>query len=127
MTADKTIAPDAATEETFTLTNNKTGDTYELPVMHASHGPSVIDVRTLYAETDHFTFDPSYTSTASCKSRLTFIDGDKGVLLHRGYTIEDLTEKASFLEVAHLLLYGTYRTLIAKLGLKKKHLSHDGA
>ena len=124
MTADKTIAPDAATEETFTLTNNKTGDTYELPVMHASHGPSVIDVRTLYAETDHFTFDPSYTSTASCKSRLTFIDGDKGVLLHRGYTIEDLTEKASFLEVAHLLLYGDLPNADRKAWFEKEITYH---
>ena len=71
-----------------------------------SKGPSVIDVRKLYAETGHFTFDPSYTSTASCKSRLTFIDGDKGILRHRGYTIEELTDNSTFLEVAYLLLEG---------------------
>lgn len=94
------------TAETFTLTNNKTGESYELPVLSGTHGPDVIDVRKLYAETDHFTFDPSLTSTASCKSRLTFIDGDKGILSHRGYSIEDLTQNCNFMEVAHLLLYG---------------------
>ncbi len=97
---------DAKPKGTFTLTNNQTGDTYDLPVYSGTHGPDVIDIRKLYAQTDHFTFDPSFTATASCKSRLTFIDGDKGILLHRGYTIEDLTEKANFLEVAHLLMYG---------------------
>ena len=94
------------TGETFTLTNNKTGDSIEMPVLSGTHGPDVIDVRKLYGQSNHFTFDPSYTSTASCKSRLTFIDGEEGILLHRGYTIEDLTDKASFLEVAYLLLYG---------------------
>ncbi|MGB0720323.1 MAG: citrate synthase [Bdellovibrionales bacterium] len=93
-------------ENTFTLTNNATGTSYDLPVLDGTCGPSVIDVRKLYAETDHFTFDPSFTSTGSCKSRLTFIDGDKGILMHRGYTIEDLAEKSNFMEVAYLLLYG---------------------
>ncbi len=91
---------------TFTLTNNQTGESYELPVYDGTHGPDVIDIRKLYSESGHFTFDPSFTSTASCKSRLTFIDGEKGILLHRGYTIEDLSAKANFMEVAHLLLYG---------------------
>lgn len=91
---------------TFTLINDKTGDKFTLPVMDGTTGPSVIDVRTLYGETDHFTFDPGYTSTGSCESALTFIDGDKGILLHRGYPIEQLAEHSNFLEVAHLLLYG---------------------
>ena len=91
---------------TFTLTNDKTGDKYTLPVIDGTTGPSVIDVRTLYGETDHFTFDPGYTSTGSCESALTYIDGDKGILLHRGYPIEQLAEHSNFLEVAHLLLYG---------------------
>ena len=91
---------------TFTLINDKTGDKYTLPVIDGTTGPSVIDVRTLYGETDHFTFDPGYTSTGSCESALTYIDGDKGILLHRGYPIEELAEHSNFLEVAHLLLYG---------------------
>ena len=91
---------------TFTLINNKTGDKYTLPVIDGTTGPSVIDVRTLYGETDHFTFDPGYTSTGSCESALTYIDGDNGILLHRGYPIEQLAEHSNFLEVAHLLLYG---------------------
>mgnify|MGYP001273391620 FL=1 len=91
---------------TFTLINDKTGDKYTLPVIDGTTGPSVIDVRALYGETDHFTFDPGYTSTGSCESALTYIDGDKGILLHRGYPIEQLAEHSNFLEVAHLLLYG---------------------
>ena len=93
-------------EKTFTLTNDETGESYKLPVLDGVAGPSVIDVRKLYAQTGHFTFDPSFTATGSCKSRLTFIDGEKGILMHRGYTIEELAEKSSFLEVAYLLLHG---------------------
>ena len=91
---------------TFTLINDKTGDKYTLPVIDGATGPSVIDVRRLYGETDHFTFDPGYTSTGSCESGLTYIDGDNGILLHRGYPIEQLAEQSNFLEVAHLLLFG---------------------
>ncbi len=93
-------------EKTFTITNDSTGESIKLPVLEGTEGPPVIDVRKLYAETGHFTFDPSFTSTGSCKSRLTFIDGEKGILMHRGYKIQDLAEKSSFTEVAHLLLYG---------------------
>ena len=91
---------------TFSLINDTTGEKYILPVMHASVGPSVIDVRRLYSNTGHFTFDPGYTSTGSCESSLTYIDGEAGILLHRGYPIEELAEHSSFLEVAYLLLYG---------------------
>lgn len=94
------------TEKTFTLTNDETGESFKLPVLEGTEGPPVIDIRKLYAQTGHFTFDPSFTATGSCKSRLTFIDGEKGILSHRGYHIADLAEKSSFLEVAHLLLYG---------------------
>lgn len=90
----------------FTLTNNESGESVELPVLTGTDGPPVIDIRKLYAETGHFTFDPSFTATGSCKSRLTFIDSEKGILMHRGYSIQDLTDKSSFLEVAYLLLYG---------------------
>ena len=103
--AQPAAAP-AVQQKTFTITNDQTGQSWKLPVLDGTTGPSVIDVRKLYAETGHFTFDPSFTSTGSCKSRLTFIDGDEGVLMHRGYTIQDLTEKSDFMEVAHLLLYG---------------------
>ncbi len=91
---------------TYFLINDATGDKYSLPVVHGSIGPSVIDVRRLYADTGYFTYDPGYTSTGSCESALTYIDGEEGVLLHRGYPIEELAEQSSFLEVAYLLLYG---------------------
>jgi citrate synthase len=82
------------------------GKVYEFPVLTGTMGPDVIDIRKLYDSTDHFTFDPGYTSTGSCESKITFIDGDKGVLLHRGYPIEELAEKSDFMEVCYLLLYG---------------------
>jgi citrate synthase len=82
----------------------------DLPVMSGTIGPDVIDVRKLYAETGKFTFDPGYTSTASCESSITFIDGEKGTLLHRGYSIEELTEHGSFMETCYLLLFGELPT-----------------
>ena len=78
----------------------------DLPVVSGTVGPDVIDIRKLYAQTDCFTFDPGFTSTASCESQLTYIDGDEGVLLHRGYSIEELSEESSFMEVSYLLLNG---------------------
>lgn len=94
------------TDKTFTLTNDQTGDAIKLPVLEGTAGAPVLDIRKLYAQTGHFTFDPSFTATGSCKSRITFIDGEKGILQHRGYDIADLAEKSDFLEVAHLLLNG---------------------
>lgn len=94
------------TDKTFTLTNDQTSDAIQLPVLEGTEGPPVLDIRKLYAQTGHFTFDPSFTATGSCKSRITFIDGEKGILQHRGYDIADLAEKSDFLEVAHLLLHG---------------------
>jgi len=82
------------------------GTTVELSVLRGTDGPAVVDVRKLYAEADVFTYDPGFTSTASCESKITFIDGDKGVLLHRGYPIDQLAEKSTFLEVCYLLLNG---------------------
>ena len=82
------------------------GTTVELPVLRGTDGPAVVDVRKLYAAADVFTYDPGFTSTASCASKITFIDGDKGVLLHRGYPIDQLAEKSTFLEVCYLLLNG---------------------
>jgi citrate synthase len=80
--------------------------TLELPILKGTIGPDVIDVRKLYADTDAFTFDPGFTSTAACQSAITYIDGDAGVLLHRGYPIDQLAENSSFLEVCYLLLNG---------------------
>lgn len=82
------------------------GKKYELPVKKGTIGPSVIDVRDLYKNTGHFTFDPGFTSTASCQSDICYIDGDKGTLLYRGYDIEKLSKESSFLEVAYLLIKG---------------------
>jgi citrate synthase len=78
----------------------------DLPVISGTVGPDVLDIRKLYAQSDCFTFDPGFTSTASCESQLTYIDGDQGVLLHRGYSIEELSEESSFMEVSYLLLNG---------------------
>src|ERR1700744_3368351 len=79
---------------------------YELPAFDGTEGPTVIDIRKLYGQADVFTYDPGFTSTASCESDITFIDGDKGILLYRGYPIDQLAEHSSFLEVCYLLLYG---------------------
>ena len=89
-----------------TLVDHSTGKSHDLPLMGGTTGPKVIDVRKLYAETGHFTYDPGFTSTGSCESEITYIDGDAGILLHRGYRIEDLAEHCSFLEVCYLLLRG---------------------
>ena len=82
------------------------GRTIDLPVYGGSIGPDVIDIRTLYRDTGMFTFDPGFTSTASCESQITYIDGDEGTLLYRGYPIDQLADNASFIEVAYLLLHG---------------------
>jgi citrate synthase len=82
------------------------GKDYELPIHSPTAGPDVLDIRKLYAQAGVFTYDPGYTSTASCDSTITFIDGDEGVLLHRGYPIDQLAGKSHYLEVCYLLLYG---------------------
>ena len=91
---------------TVTMTDNRTGRSWEMPVMTGSLGPDVVDVRRFYAETGMFTYDPGFTSTSACESSITFIDGDEGVLLHRGYPIEQLAEQSDFMEVCYLLLNG---------------------
>src|SRR5215211_6801697 len=85
--------------------NTPTGN-FEFPVLEGSLGPDVIDIRKLYAETGMFTYDPGFTSTGSCQSGITYIDGEKGILLHRGYPIDQLAEKSTFMEVAYLLIHG---------------------
>lgn len=79
---------------------------YDYEVLSGSAGPDVIDIRKLYAQTDRFTYDPGFTSTASCQSAITYIDGDQGILLHRGYPIDQLAEHSTFMEVSYLLLHG---------------------
>lgn len=95
---------DSPKPEVATLTTN--GTTYELPIMEGTVGPSVIDVSKLYGTTGQFTYDPGFTSTASCQSKITYIDGDEGILLYRGYPIDQLAEQSNFIETAFLLLTG---------------------
>ncbi|OOY28028.1 citrate (Si)-synthase [Thioclava sp. L04-15] len=97
-------------ENQKTATLSLDGTTYELPVLSPSAGPDVIDIRKLYGQADVFTYDPGFTSTASCESKITYIDGDKGELLYRGYPIDQLAEKSHYLEVCYLLLYGELPT-----------------
>src|SRR5882724_5055625 len=99
-----------AVSGSMTLTDNATGKSVELPVMEGSIGPKVIDVRKLYAQTGYFTYDPGFMATAACRSSITYIDGDEGVLLYRGYPIEELAAKSDFMEVSYLLLFGELPT-----------------
>ncbi len=96
--------------KTVTLTDNQTGESYEFPLMEGTQGPDLIDIRTLYGKTGNFTFDPGYGQTGACESKITYIDGDKGILQHRGYPIEELASKSTFLEVSYLLLHGELPT-----------------
>jgi len=98
----------AETTRTATLTID--GESYELPVYSPTAGPDVIDITKLYGTVGVFTHDPGFTSTSACESSITFIDGDKGELLHRGYPIDQLAAKSHYLEVCYLLLYGSLPT-----------------
>jgi len=100
------------------------GKNYEFPIHSGTLGPDVIEIKNLYKDTDNFTYDPGYTSTGSCKSKITFIDGDKGVLLHRGYKIDELAENCDFLEVAYLLLNGELPNKIEKTSFDKQITTH---
>jgi citrate synthase len=94
------------TKPSGSATLSVNGKTIEFPVLSGSVGPDVVDIKTLYSKAGVFTLDPGFTSTASCESQITFIDGDNGVLLYRGYPIDQLAEQSSFLEVCYLLLNG---------------------
>src|SRR5262249_11122999 len=83
-------------------------------ISHGTVGPSVIDISNLYHDTGMFTYDPGFTSTASCESKITYIDGDEGILLYRGYPIDQLAENGDFLETCYLLLYGELPTSAQK-------------
>src|SRR6185436_11693008 len=101
----------AMSGNTLTITDNRTGKQYELPIENETI--KALDLRKIKVNDDDFglmTYDPAFMNTASCKSRITFIDGDKGILEYRGYPIEELAEKSTYLEVAYLLLHGELPT-----------------
>ncbi|MEA3417874.1 MAG: citrate synthase [Campylobacterota bacterium] len=95
-----------STKESMTITDNRNGNSYEYPILDGNRGPSVVDLRSFFSDTGMFTFDPGYTSTASCQSEITFIDGAKGELRYRGIPIEELAENHTYLESCYLLLNG---------------------
>ncbi len=117
--------------DTVTITDNRTGKQVECPILTGVYGAPVIDTKTLYKELEVFTFDPGFTTTAACKSAITYLDGEKGILLHRGYSIEELAQNSSYLEVCYLLLYGelptedqfdTFRGHLNKRNMVHEHL-----
>ena len=91
-------------EHTVTITDNKTGKQLELPVRQSTQGPCAVDIGRFYREMGFFTYDPGFLSTASCQSALTYLDGEQGMLMYRGYPIEQLAERSNFLEVAYMML-----------------------
>src|ERR1700733_9170375 len=100
------MAHTATSKQVGTATLTHDGKSASLPILSGSLGPACVDIRKLQNELGIFTFDPSYGATASCESSITYIDGDEGILLYRGYPIEQLAENSTFLEVAYLLLNG---------------------
>ena len=107
-----------------TLSFSDGSPSMELPLYKGSIGPDVIDIRKLYGQTGKFTYDPGFLSTASCNSTITYIDGDKGELLYRGYPIEQLAENCDFLETCHLLLYGDLPDAAQKLDFTTRVTNH---
>jgi citrate synthase len=116
--------PAAQTNENVTLIDNSTGKQVVLPLISGTVGPKVIDIRHLYTETGHFTYDPGYTATGSCESKITYIDGDAGQLLYRGYPIEELAEHSDFMEVAYLLTKGELPTATQKAEFERDITIH---
>jgi citrate synthase len=114
----KTVNP--APNNSVTVRDNTTGKSFDLPIMDGTMGPRVIDVRKLYTDHGFFTYDPGFTSTGSCESMITYIDGEQGILLHRGYPIQELAEHSDFMEVCYLLLEGELPT-----AEQKKKFVHD--
>jgi citrate synthase len=111
-------------EQIKTATLNLDGKTYDLPVYAPTLGPNVLDIGKLYAQADVFTFDPGFTSTAACESAITYIDGDKGELLHRGYPIEQLAKESYYLELCYLLLYGELPTAAQQADFEARITRH---
>jgi citrate synthase len=120
MAQKSSVATANVPKESVTLIDNSTGKEAVLPLLAGTDGPKVLDVRRLYNELGYFTFDPGFVATGSCESKITFIDGDEGVLLHRGYPIEELAEKSDFMEVCYLLLKGELPT-----AAQKAQFEHD--
>ncbi|HEX5765648.1 MAG TPA: citrate/2-methylcitrate synthase, partial [Woeseiaceae bacterium] len=98
------------TKESYTLLSPDGASSLELPVRKGTLGPDVLDISHLYREQGVFTYDPGFVATGSCESAITYIDGDEGVLLYRGYPVVQLAERSNFIEVAFLLLYGELPT-----------------
>ncbi len=92
--------------DTVTVIDNRSGRQFEFPVRHAEQGPDAVDIGQFYRQAGYFTYDPGFLSTASCQSSLTYLDGERGVLQYRGYPIEQLAARSTFIEVAYLMLYG---------------------
>ncbi len=113
-----------ASTEKATLTFTDGTPTMELPIYKGTIGPEVIDIRALYGKSGKFTYDPGFLSTASCNSSITYIDGDKGELLYRGYPIEQLATKCDYLETCHLLLYGELPDAKQKTDFVKRVTNH---
>ncbi len=109
---------------TVTLAESGTKNAVELPVMSGTVGPRVIDIQKLYGDMGVFTYDPGFAATASCQSRITYIDGEEGVLLHRGYPIEQLAEESDFTEVSYLLLNGELPTAAEKMQFQNDVARH---
>jgi len=113
-----------AAEKTETATLQLGGKSYEFPVYPGTIGPDVVDISRLYGSAHAFTYDPGFTSTGSCESKITYIDGDEGVLLYRGYPIEQLAEHGDFLETCYLLLYGELPTQGQKADFDHRVTNH---
>lgn len=126
---NSTASEKNAPNDTFILTDSATGNSWELPSRTGIMGNRLIDIKRLYGDTGILTYDPGFTSTASCQSDITFIDGEKGVLLHRGYSIAQLAAQSTFMETCYLLLYGELPTPEQKASfdadIKKHTLLHD--
>jgi citrate synthase len=113
-----------ATSNTKTATLTVGNKTYDLPILSGTVGPDVIDIGKLYAQAGMFTYDPGFTSTGSCQSKITYIDGDAGILEYRGYPIEQLAENGDFLETCYLLLYGELPTKAQKQDFDQRVIHH---
>ncbi len=123
-----TTTPDTK-EDSFTITDNQTGESHTVPARTGRMGNRLMDISKLYPQTGILTYDPGFSSTAACKSEITFIDGNEGVLLHRGYPIDELAQNSDYMEVCYLLLYGDLPTPEQKedfdLDIKSHTLLHE--
>ena len=111
-------------KETATITDNRSGRSIDCPILEGTHGPAVVDIGALQKELDLFTHDPGFVNTSSCASNITFIDGDEGILLYRGYPIAQLAKHSNFIEVAYLLMYGELPTTADLVGFRDSIRHH---